>query len=78
MCGYFQVSTYGLFVEDVVGVSGETVVVDEAAASRIQRLTKVNGCEKLLAVCLHCSWVMYDMCLVKACFKNMPVPFVIS
>lgn len=44
VCGYFQVSSYGLFVEDVVGVSEERVVVEEAAASRIQRLTKVNGC----------------------------------
>lgn len=43
MCGYFQVSTYGIFVEDVVGVSGERVVVEEGAASRIQRLTKVRN-----------------------------------
>ncbi|CAI9098607.1 OLC1v1035286C1 [Oldenlandia corymbosa var. corymbosa] len=34
------VSTYRLFVEDVVGVSTDTVMVHEAAASRIQRLTK--------------------------------------
>nr|GMC95446.1 uncharacterized protein LOC109179203 isoform X1 [Ipomoea batatas] len=34
------VSTYGLFVEDVVTVLSDTIVVKEAAASRIQRLTK--------------------------------------
>ncbi|KAK2981848.1 hypothetical protein RJ640_010365 [Escallonia rubra] len=34
------VSTYGLFVEDVLEVVADTVVVHEAAASRVQRLTK--------------------------------------
>lgn len=34
------VSTYALFVEDVLEVVSDTVVVHEAAASRIQRLTK--------------------------------------
>ncbi|TMX03292.1 hypothetical protein EJD97_017158 [Solanum chilense] len=34
------VSTYGLFVEDVVDVLSDTIVVHEAAASRLQRLTK--------------------------------------
>ncbi|KAK9159331.1 hypothetical protein Scep_005905 [Stephania cephalantha] len=34
------VSTYALFVEDVIGVESDTVVVQEAAASRVQRLTK--------------------------------------
>ncbi|XP_022722493.1 uncharacterized protein LOC111279731 [Durio zibethinus] len=34
------VSTYALLVEDVLEVIADTVVVDEAAASRIQRLTK--------------------------------------
>ncbi|KAG8377139.1 hypothetical protein BUALT_Bualt09G0137400 [Buddleja alternifolia] len=34
------VSTYALFVEDVVEVLSDTVVVHEAAVSRIQRLTK--------------------------------------
>lgn len=38
----FQVSTYALFVEDVLEVLPDTVVVHEAAASRIQRLTKVS------------------------------------
>lgn len=37
----FQVSTYALFVDDVVEVFGDTVVVSDAAVSRIQRLTKV-------------------------------------
>ncbi|XP_059460450.1 uncharacterized protein LOC132189696 isoform X4 [Corylus avellana] len=35
-----QVSTYALFVEDVLEVIPDAVVVHEAAASRIQRLTK--------------------------------------
>ncbi|XP_058075401.1 uncharacterized protein LOC131223881 isoform X2 [Magnolia sinica] len=35
-----KVSTYGLFVEDVLEVTSDTVVVHEDAASRIQRLTK--------------------------------------
>ncbi|GAB4833135.1 hypothetical protein Ancab_031381 [Ancistrocladus abbreviatus] len=34
------VSTYALFIEDVLEVVSDTVVVHEAAASRIQRLTK--------------------------------------
>lgn len=34
------VSTYALFVEDVLEVVSDTVVVHEAAASRMQRLTK--------------------------------------
>lgn len=34
-------STYALLVEDVLKVVSDTVVVHEAAASRIQRLTKV-------------------------------------
>ncbi|GFY95734.1 hypothetical protein Acr_11g0000400 [Actinidia rufa] len=34
------VSTYALLVEDVLAVLSDTVVVHEAAASRIQRLTK--------------------------------------
>lgn len=34
-------STYSLLVEDVLEVVSDTVVVHEAAASRIQRLTKV-------------------------------------
>ncbi|XP_059296446.1 uncharacterized protein LOC132049596 isoform X1 [Lycium ferocissimum] len=34
------VSTYCLFVEDVVDVLSDTIVVHEAAASRLQRLTK--------------------------------------
>ncbi|OVA13705.1 hypothetical protein BVC80_1767g28 [Macleaya cordata] len=34
------VSTYALFVEDVIEVASDTVVVHEAAASRLQRLTK--------------------------------------
>ncbi|XP_059642245.1 uncharacterized protein LOC132284179 [Cornus florida] len=34
------VSTYALFVEDILEVVSDTVVVHEAAASRIQRLTK--------------------------------------
>ncbi|KAK1351509.1 PRC-barrel [Heracleum sosnowskyi] len=34
------VSTYALFVEDVLEVVSDTVIVHEAAASRIQRLTK--------------------------------------
>ncbi|KAM7463883.1 hypothetical protein LguiA_032004 [Lonicera macranthoides] len=34
------VSTYALFVKDVLEVASDTVVVHEAAASRIQRLTK--------------------------------------
>ncbi|KAL3531594.1 hypothetical protein ACH5RR_005115 [Cinchona calisaya] len=34
------VSTYALFVEDVLEVLPDTVIVHEAAASRIQRLTK--------------------------------------
>lgn len=34
-------STYALLVEDVLEVVSDTVVVHEAAASRIQRLTKV-------------------------------------
>lgn len=37
----FQVSTYCLFVEDVKEVLSDTVIVREAAVSRIQRLTKV-------------------------------------
>ncbi|KAJ0647057.1 hypothetical protein HanLR1_Chr15g0557801 [Helianthus annuus] len=36
------VSTYSLLVEDVLEVVSDTVVVHDAAASRIQRLTKVN------------------------------------
>ncbi|KAJ9694201.1 hypothetical protein PVL29_009938 [Vitis rotundifolia] len=36
------VSTYALFVEDVLEVVSDTVVVHEVAASRIQRLTKVH------------------------------------
>lgn len=39
---WFQVSTYALLVEDVLEVIADTVVVQEAAASRIQRLTKVS------------------------------------
>ncbi|XP_060176659.1 uncharacterized protein LOC132606952 isoform X2 [Lycium barbarum] len=35
-----KVSTYCLFVEDVVDVLSDTIVVHEAAASRLQRLTK--------------------------------------
>ncbi|RZC82585.1 hypothetical protein C5167_045371 [Papaver somniferum] len=34
------VSTYALFVEDVIEVMSDTVVVHEEAASRLQRLTK--------------------------------------
>ncbi|PIA38523.1 hypothetical protein AQUCO_02700019v1 [Aquilegia coerulea] len=34
------VTTYALFVEDVIDVESDTVVVHEAAASRVQRLTK--------------------------------------
>lgn len=37
----FQVSTYALFVEDVLEVVSDAVIVHEAAASRIHRLTKV-------------------------------------
>lgn len=39
---YFQVSTYALLVEDVLEVVSDSVVVHEAAASQIQRLTKVR------------------------------------
>ncbi|GMH23127.1 hypothetical protein Nepgr_024970 [Nepenthes gracilis] len=34
------VSTYALFIEDVIEVVSDTVIVQEAAATRIQRLTK--------------------------------------
>ncbi|KMT06507.1 hypothetical protein BVRB_7g156820 [Beta vulgaris subsp. vulgaris] len=34
------VSTYALFTEDVLGVNSDVIIVHEAAASRIQRLTK--------------------------------------
>lgn len=37
----FQISTYALFVEDVIEVLPDMVIVHEAAASHIQRLTKV-------------------------------------
>lgn len=37
----FQVSTYGLPVDDVLEVTCDTVVVHEDAASRVQRLSKV-------------------------------------
>lgn len=37
----FQVSTYALFVDDVLEVFADTVVVRDAAVSRMQRLTKV-------------------------------------
>lgn len=35
-------STYALLVEDVLEVVSDTVVVHEAAASRIHRVTKVT------------------------------------
>ncbi|KAL5974822.1 hypothetical protein ACLOJK_031494 [Asimina triloba] len=35
-----KVSTYGLFVDDVLEVSSDTVVVHENAISHLQRLTK--------------------------------------
>lgn len=38
----FQVSTYALFVEDVLEVASDKVFVHEAAAVRLQRLTKVR------------------------------------
>lgn len=38
----FQVSTYALFVEDVLEVASDKVFVHEAAAARLQRLTKVR------------------------------------
>lgn len=37
-------STYALFVEDVLEVVSDAVIVHEAAASRIYRLTKVLFC----------------------------------
>lgn len=37
-----------MFVEDVLEVVSDTVIVHEAAASRIQRLTKV-----ILSLCAH-------------------------
>ncbi|XP_010529301.1 PREDICTED: uncharacterized protein LOC104806212 isoform X2 [Tarenaya hassleriana] len=37
------VSTYGLHVEDIIEVVSDIVVIHEAAASRIQRLTKFAG-----------------------------------
>lgn len=46
-------STYALLVEDVLEVVADIVVVHEAAASRVQRLTKVplihgeGGCHAL-------------------------------
>lgn len=40
----FQVSTYALFVEDVLEVVADAIIVHEAAASRIHRLTKVLFC----------------------------------
>jgi hypothetical protein len=36
-----QVSTYCLFVEDVLDIVSDTVVVHEDAVSRVQRLTQV-------------------------------------
>lgn len=44
-----QVSTYALLVDDVVEVFTDTVVVRDAAVSRLQRLTKVS----LLLVFVH-------------------------
>lgn len=44
-----QVSTYALLVDDVVDVFTDTVVVRDAAVSRLQRLTKVS----LLLVFVH-------------------------
>lgn len=41
-CSLPQVSTYALFLEDVLEVASDYVVVHEAAASRIQRVTKVH------------------------------------
>lgn len=37
-------STYALFVEDVLEVVADAIIVHEAAASRIHRLTKVLLC----------------------------------
>jgi hypothetical protein len=36
-----QVSTYCLFVEDVLDIVSDTIVVHEDAVSRVQRLTQV-------------------------------------
>lgn len=36
-----QVSTYCLFVEDVLDIVSDTIVVHEEAVSRVQRLTQV-------------------------------------
>ncbi|GAB2235267.1 hypothetical protein Droror1_Dr00025688, partial [Drosera rotundifolia] len=37
---FLQVTTYALFIEDVMEVISDIVIVNEAAASRIQRVTK--------------------------------------
>lgn len=39
---FLQVSTYCLFVEDVLDIVSDTVVVHEDAISRVQRLTQVS------------------------------------
>jgi len=39
-----QISTYCLFVEDVLEVVSDTITVQEGAASRVQRVTKVHVC----------------------------------
>uniref|UniRef100_A0A0A9GEG0 Uncharacterized protein n=1 Tax=Arundo donax TaxID=35708 RepID=A0A0A9GEG0_ARUDO len=52
------VTTYCLFVEDVLDIVSDTIVVHEDAASRVQRLTQVPTASHTITVKCYISLEM--------------------
>lgn len=55
-----QVSTYALLVDDVLEVFSDTVIVHDAAVSRLQRLTKVGLTDSAFLLGFTVSAIMHE------------------